>query len=332
MARSGHLSGYRKHGARGLDGIAITDHLEYQPFKEDIKKNPNRPHEIVVEYGNDYDLLVVKGAEITKSPNPVGHYNALFISDAATVENEDYIKSLQAARNQGAFIFWNHPGWRNNDDTGRAIWHSEQTKAFDAGLMDGIEIVNGRDYYPAAFGWALEKNLTLLGTTDIHSPIAFDYAHDEIRPLTLVFAKDRSIEAVKDALFDRRTAVVAAGGGDIYGKEEFLRPLFDSSLEILNSTLEFVEHRTQAILRLKNNSDLPLTLVADGAVDGVSYPDKVVIPADATVVIMVSKKGTEPGVRMVELPFVVQNFHTSAEQSLKVLLPIEIKTVQEDKQ
>ena len=317
--------------SEGLDGLAITDHLEYQPHKDDIKPNPDRPHEIIVEFGTDYDIVVVKGVEVTKTPDPVGHYNALFLSDVAAVEHEDHIISLRAAKKQGAFIFWNHPGWRNHDNTGRAHWHMEQTAAFEAGLMDGIEIVNGREYYPAAFGWALEKNLTLMGTTDIHSPIAFDYAAGEIRPHTFVFSRDKTAEGVKEALLNRRTAVVSVGGQDVYGQEIYLRPLFDSSVEVLNSTLEYIGHRTQAVLHLRNKSDLPLRLVADGKVEGFAFPDKIVLAPDATVVVMIKKKGTEPGLRTVKLPYLVQNFHITPEQSLHVSLAIEIKTTPEDK-
>ncbi len=317
--------------SEGLDGLSITDHLEYLPHKDDIKVNPDRPYEIIVEFGTDYDIVVIKGAEITKAPDPVGHFNAIFLSDAAAILHEDHIKSLQAARKQGAFLFWNHPGWRNHDNTGRALWHIEQTAAYDAGLMDGIEIINGREYYPAAFGWALEKNLTLLGSTDIHSPMAFDYANGEIRPMTLVFSTNRTAEGIKEALLNRRTAVVSPGGKYVYGREKLLRPLFDASVEVLNSTLEFVGHRTQAVLHLKNKSDLPLTLVADGKVEGVSCPGKIILAPDATVVVMLTKKGTEPGERQVELPFAVQNFHVAPDQPLKVFLPITIKTVPEGK-
>ena len=34
---------------QGLDAMAITDHIEYQPHKDDVSTRHNRPYELVVE-------------------------------------------------------------------------------------------------------------------------------------------------------------------------------------------------------------------------------------------------------------------------------------------
>ena len=51
-----------------LDAIAITDHIEYQPHKDDIPTNHNRPYERAAEYMQEkkIDVLLIKGAEITR--------------------------------------------------------------------------------------------------------------------------------------------------------------------------------------------------------------------------------------------------------------------------
>jgi hypothetical protein len=58
----------------------------------------------------------------------------------------------------------------------------------------------------------MRKTLILIGTSDIHSPIHMDYdlSAGEHRPMTLVFAKEKSEEAIKAALLDRRTAIFYA--------------------------------------------------------------------------------------------------------------------------
>ena len=80
----------------GIELIAITDHLEYQPHKEDIPNlDKNRAFEIAKMFNQEIDkndyidfkvpnekLIVIPGVEITRdTPNP-GHINAVFIKDA----------------------------------------------------------------------------------------------------------------------------------------------------------------------------------------------------------------------------------------------------------
>ena len=77
------------------------------------------------------------------------------------------------------------------------------------GLIHGIEIVNENSYYPLAHKWCNDSSLTIIGNSDIHAPI--DYFYDksggEHRPITLVFAKERTEEGIREALENGRTAV-----------------------------------------------------------------------------------------------------------------------------
>src|SRR5687767_1637405 len=50
----------------GLDAIAITDHIEYQPHKADVHTNHNRSYQIARKTGDDLDVVVIKGSEITQ--------------------------------------------------------------------------------------------------------------------------------------------------------------------------------------------------------------------------------------------------------------------------
>lgn len=96
--------------------------------------------------------------------------------------------------------------------------------------MHGIEVINTGDYSEESLALAIENNLTIMGTSDIHGLIDWDYVekgHD--RPITLVFAKERSIESLKEALFAGRT--VAVFNSLLVGKEENLVPLLNASLQ-----------------------------------------------------------------------------------------------------
>ena len=68
-----------------LDAMAITEHLEYQPNRDDIPHpDRNRAFELAVKENKQgrerTDLLLIPGAEITRKYAP-GHVNALFIED-----------------------------------------------------------------------------------------------------------------------------------------------------------------------------------------------------------------------------------------------------------
>ncbi len=48
--------------------------------------------------------------------------------------------------------------------------------------------------------------------------------------MTLVFAKERSIEGIREALLNRRTAVYY--GENLIGEEIYLKELFENAIEI----------------------------------------------------------------------------------------------------
>jgi predicted metal-dependent phosphoesterase TrpH len=98
----------------GLDAIAITDHLEWNPHRADVPfPDQNRSYDIAVKAVEGRPLIVVRGAEITRRMPPEkdepGHLNALFLQDANKLKQEDAFEVLKEARRQGAFVTWNHP-------------------------------------------------------------------------------------------------------------------------------------------------------------------------------------------------------------------------------
>jgi len=211
----------------GLDAICITEHLEYYSHSQYISGDHNSSYEIAKPYADKKDLILIRGAEITKGMPP-GHFNFLFIEDANTIDSVDWKTAILQANEQGAFVFWNHPGWRMDDEV--PVWYAEHSWLYSRGLIQGIEIVNENSYYPLAHQWGLDSNLTLLGNSDIHAPIDlfFDRNKGEHRPITLVFAKERSEEGIREALDSGRTAIYHKEM--IIGEEWFLRELFYSSI------------------------------------------------------------------------------------------------------
>ena len=176
--------------------IAITDHIEYRPNKDYIKADHNESYKRAKTVEKASNLIVIQGAEITRS-KPIGHINALFLTDANALDVEDPLRAVDNALEQGAFIMWNHPGWPNDTSTLYNV-HKDLIKQKK---IHGIEVVNGFEYYPKAFNYCKEYGLTYMGNTDIHGVYKQTYRTDkQSGPMTIVFAKERSQEGVKEAL------------------------------------------------------------------------------------------------------------------------------------
>ena len=238
----------------GLDAISITDHLEYRPHSKDVVAMHNRPYEIAKPSADGIGLILIRGSEITRSMPP-GHFNAIFLNDCDVLAKDDWRDSFAEAKKQNAFIFWNHPGWdAQQPDT--TLWWKEHTEIYDNGWMNGIEVVNDHSYYEEAFQWALDKKLTILGNSDVHTPIQTDinFAVGEHRATTLVFAKARTAEAIREALDNRRTAVFHKDL--LIGEEQYLRQIFVNSIEIT----DIRQGNNQITVSILNKSGLTFKL------------------------------------------------------------------------
>ena len=233
----------------GLDAISITDHIEYRPKSDDIKASHNRSYDIAAPAAETAGIILIRGSEITRSMPP-GHHNAIFLTDSEGLDQKDWMDALRAAQKQNAFIFWNHPGWdAQQPDT--TLWWAEHTKIFEQGMMMGIEVVNGNEYFPEAHRWCIEKNLTMLGNSDVHNPIMmqYDFANGAHRAMTLVFAKEATAQGVREALQERRTAVYSKEL--LIGNERYLKELFENALDI-----QIEKSATSVRITIVNSSDL----------------------------------------------------------------------------
>ena len=246
----------------GLDAISLTEHIEYQPHKDDLPHpDRNRSFEVAKEYIKPYDLLLIHGAEITRRMPP-GHANALFIQDVNAFKVGDSLESYKLARKQGAFIFWNHPNWIAQRKDGVATLTDFHKKLISQDLLHGIEVVNDITFSEDAMKIAQEQNLTVMGTSDIHGLVdyQFNLSGGGHRPVTLVLAREKTEASIKEALFAGRT--VAWFDNVLVGKEPHLKLLLDSCLLFKNkgfigdSKVLEVEIKNQSDARfiLKNNS------------------------------------------------------------------------------
>jgi hypothetical protein len=301
----------------GLDAIAITDHLEYRPFREDVSADHNRPYEIARAKADELGIILIKGAEITRRMPP-GHSNALFVSDINPLATETWEDAFAEAKKQGAFIFWNHPGWKaQQPDT--MPWFSEHTRLYEDGKMNGIEIVNYKEYYPEAFQWALDKNLTIMGNSDIHGSIYQEYevSAGSHRPITLVFSREESDKGIKEALFDGRTAVLY--DGTVFGRQQWVNLLFNACVGIEADRTTFTKDARRINLTNYSSMDMSLTPAKMAGDFGLIYP--IVLPAHTTVALTAHASESVDGSSISwKIEFEVENMLVGPDTPLKVNL------------
>jgi len=242
----------------GLDAISLTEHLEYQPHKDDIPHpDRNRSYDIAIKEAGTHDLIIVKGSEITRKMPP-GHNNAIFLSDPNKLLVDDSIQVFREAKKQGAFTFWNHPNWTPQRKDGMATLTDVHRLLIREKLLDGIEVVNDQTFSIEALQIALDNNLTIMGNSDIHKLIDWDFKVNKggHRPITLVFAKERTAESIKDAMMNRRT--VAVYKDLLIGRDEFLIPLIESSLKV--TLAKYIGKYNVLGVEIENLSSTDITL------------------------------------------------------------------------
>ena len=295
----------------GLDAIAITDHIEYRPHSKDIVADHNRSFDIAEPLSKQMDIILVKGAEITRGMPP-GHLNALFITNANLLERDDVFEAIKEARDQGAFLIWNHPGWKAQQPDS-TLWWDEHTRLLENNMMHGIEVYNSDSYYPEALDWANEKKLTMFANSDVHGPMDVSKGH---RPLTLVFAKSRTEGGIKEALFAKRTAVYF--DNTIMGKSELLDPLFFNALEYSKTPLKLTNNNSKT-LYITNNSDVDFELELAQPCVGFGAPEKVTLKAHQMTPLIFSGNSEEiNSTKEIDIYYAVKNMFIASEENLIV--------------
>lgn len=339
----------------GLDALAITEHLEWQPHRADLPHpDRNRAYEqALASLPKGSDLILIPGSEITREA-PADHINAVFIRDAnallqveanppkvqaSTPEEENQLRAMPqqlreegvldyymaanqwpaeeavgAANRQGAFVFWNHPFFTRAHRTALARMTDFHRALIDAGQLHGIEIANGAFYSEEAHALALEHGLTMLGVSDIHDLIDWDYplrfgAH---RPVTLVFAKERSADGIREALFAGRTVVWFKNL--LIGREAALRPLLQAALDLEDAA--YRNNLDVLDLSITNNSDADIQLRNLSPYSFMHDGDDLTVPQHGKL-----KLSVRTGRRLpeVELEFEVGNALVAPKQRLRLV-------------
>ena len=269
----------------GLDVIAITEHLEYRPYEQKmvnfldnllpdgtkatntniigsgktdaagIKSDLNYPVRLAEAAAKGYGLTIIPGIEVTRTPETVGHFNALFTTDNNTIHDSDPLQAFRNAHAQGALVMNNHPGWRRTN-----IEMTEpEKKAYAEKLIDGVEVMNTAEFYPGVIDMAIKQGVFVASNTDVHGSTVEDYripSDGLYRNMTLILAKDKSLDALKEALKARRT--LAYSFGTIAGEESLLKDFFKASV---SAKVVYTNGSGTRTVSLTNNTSFGYTLV-----------------------------------------------------------------------
>jgi histidinol phosphatase-like PHP family hydrolase len=305
----------------GVDAISITEHLEYQPHKSDIPHpDRNRAFQIASEYAKNKDLLVISGSEITRSMPP-GHSNAIFVTDSNKLLNDDAMTVFKEARNQNAFVFWNHPNWIPQFNDAIAKLTDMHRTLIKEQLLHGIEVVNESTYSEEALQIALDNDLAIMGTSDIHGLIDWEFEIHEggHRPVTLVFAKEKTKESIKEALFDNRTAVYF--NNLLIGREQHLLPLINASINITSA--KYSGKSIVLEITIENNSDVDFLLKNQTQYSFHEHSDVITISANETTTLSIK---TLKRLESLDLSFEVLNAIIAPKTNAELTFQIQIKS------
>jgi len=192
-----------------------------------------------------------------------------------------------------------------------------------SGWLKGLEVVNGSDYDPIVHRWSVRKRLTMLADSDVHRPILMDMdtANGEHRPMTLVFATERTAGAIKDALFARRTAIYSQNL--LIGDEMFLTPMFNQSIQVKTPDVA-IKGKGSAMVQIHNTSSIPIELLAQGSLKEVTLPPKLTLYAGKTVLLELRGKTNLSGTKELVLPYRADNFKITSRQALPVGIKVKV--------
>lgn len=254
----------------GLDAIAITDHMEYRPnvgsFKKFLgnlvvdNKKAGKDGKVDMNYHIEaaqgtacgLGITLIPGIEITRDPKEVGHFNALFTTDNNLIPDDDPLQAVRNAKKQNAIVQINHPGWARTDNDYTVVAEA----AIKEGLIDGVEVFNSYEFYPEVIERAVAAGYYVCCGSDLHITSYERYGHyGKLRDMTLILAKDSSLESIREALEAKRTLAYAYG--DIAGSEELLKDFFKAacSVKVISSASNGWKR-----LQITNNSSFPYVL------------------------------------------------------------------------
>jgi len=109
---------------------------------------------------------------------------------------------------------------------------------------------------------ALDNELTMMGTSDVHVLIDWDFNKEEEsfhRPITFIMSKNRTIKSIRDALFNGNTFIWYRDL--IIGKSNNLKQVIENNLKVVSKGYGFKGRKVEILqVELINKSVAPISL------------------------------------------------------------------------
>lgn len=320
----------------GLDVISLTEHIDYEGFPELLDYNREEGFKIAQKRAEKTDVLVIRGVEISPRVPPY-HNNALFLTNVDKLPY-DYMKDTQSTfvmkdnikrkelmapflevEKQGGFVFYNHPSYNWWDKKDKELFTDIHQELLSKGILGGVEVVNSGRYNLIAHRMAEKYNLTLIGNSDAHYEIEGTYKTH--RPMTLVFAKQKTESAIKDALLNRRTMVYF--DDYLVGRKREAEPFFQQAITVTTKKITTAK-APKLKVSITNNSDIPFELKCSTDYIATNMPlGKLKVPAHQTASFVLFPVWEYP--EKLHIKTTVENILISPEEALQTELIVEVK-------
>ncbi|MDF3078395.1 MAG: phosphotransferase [Sphingobacteriaceae bacterium] len=325
----------------GLDVISVTEHSDMEKYPDEIKRDREHAFQLGVSAAEDTHVLVIRGAEISPRVPPY-HNNALFLQNADKLpygytasskkvfimkENptkEELMAPFLEVQKQGGFVIYNHPNYSWWDGKSHELFTPFHQELLAKGILGGVEVVNGQHYNVFAHRMAEKYNLTMTSGTDAHADIPPPSATYH-RPMTLVFAKDKSEAAVKEALLAKRTAVYTENV--IIARKPEAEAFFKASL-VATAIKKQKRKSPQLEVRIENKSDIPYDVICRANYELDDVPNgRITLKANSTTTFTLDPVWEYPA--KISLRMTVENILVAPEKTLETELEIAVKDSKE---
>ena len=172
---------------------------------------------------------------------------------------------------------------------------------------------------------ALDNNLTIMGTSDVHVLIDWDFNNEREsfhRPITFIISENKTIKSTRDALFNQKTFVWFHDL--IIGKEENLKMVANENFSIKSYGYDFDRYNSKQILKLEfiNHSVAPLKLRYTGEFNFHSEFNFFEIKPKSKIEVYLK---TLKVLENVELPFEILNYVVAPKTNLSITKNIFVK-------
>ncbi|MEZ4969629.1 MAG: Sb-PDE family phosphodiesterase [Flavobacteriaceae bacterium] len=327
----------REAQKNGLDIISLTEHTDFESYPDEIEYHRERAFEIAQENAKNTDVLVVRGVEISPRVPPY-HNNAIFLKNVDkipydymkdshkkfqmkdNIKREELLAPFNEVEKQGGFVLYNHPNYNWWDKKDKELFTDIHKELLNREILKGVEVANSGRYNIIAHRMAEKYNLTMFSNSDEHHDIASVY-EDSLRPMTLVFAKEKTEASILEALKERRT--LAFFRDYLVGRQRESEAFFKASVDI---TAKRQKGKNTPTLKLviKNNSDMPYQLKCTSEYIINDLPlGRLALKANASVELLLDPVWEYPD--FIALDVEVENILVSPDEPLKTVLKVSTK-------